>query len=162
MLTDKELIEAQEQDIRNLLAQLRLKDEEIDKVKQEHANYGTNFKFDTPYFRLDSYYVSCYRLVNVVIYKWNKSATAPGIDTRFSEVYAIRLSDLYEQHGTGGNRVLKTCISYDELMRKLERRVKIATNKNDLESRNKYLKLIAKVQAKTSECTSFFDMKEGN
>ena len=69
-MTDKELIEAQEQDIRNLINTIRIRDDQIEAMKNSANNYGTDFKFDTPYFRVEKYYITCYRLVNIVFNKW--------------------------------------------------------------------------------------------
>ena len=49
-MTDKELIEAQERDIRNLLNTIRIRDDQIEVMKNAAKNLGTDFKFDTPYY----------------------------------------------------------------------------------------------------------------
>ena len=41
-MTDKELIEAQEQDIRNLINTIRIRDDQIEVMKNSANNYGTD------------------------------------------------------------------------------------------------------------------------
>lgn len=159
MLTKDELIEAQDRDIQNLLQQLKLKDMEIVTEKERQANMGISYKFDTPYFRMDKYNITCYKLVNVVFHKWHKTMVSPEIDTRFTEVFTIQLSDLFIHGGCGGNRRLTTCISYDKLMEKLNRRLKTATKSNNTEDITFWTDVITKVDNKLAECTASFDLE---
>ena len=159
MLTKDELIKAQDKDIKNLLQQLRLKDMEIAAEKARQANMGISYKFDTPYFRMDKYNIICYKLVNVVFHKWHKTMVSPEIDTRFTEIFTLQLSDLFIHGGCGGNRILTTCISYDKLMEKLNRRLKNAINLNNTEDIKFWTNVITKLNNKLAECTSNFDLE---
>jgi hypothetical protein len=159
MLTKDELIEAQDRDIQNLLQQLKEKDMEIAAEKTRQANMGIAYKFDTPYFRMDKYNITCYKLVNVVFHKWHKTMVAPNIDTRFTEVFTLQLSDLSIHHGCGGNRRLTTCISYDKLMDRLNKRLKSATKINNTEDITFWTDVINKLDNKLAECTASFDLE---
>lgn len=156
-MTDKELIEAQETDIRNLLNTIRIKDNQIEALTSCVHSLGTEFKFDTPYYRLETNYITCYRLVNIVWHKWYKSQAEPELDLRFSQLFMISLKDLKVYRGGGGNRVLKTCISYEDLYKKLDRRKTIASNKNDINLSNKWDKTIQLIKDETNKCTAFFE-----
>lgn len=155
-MTDKELIEAQERDIRNLLNTVRLKNDQIETMKNAAKDYGTEFKFDTPYYRLETKYISCYRLVNIVWHKWHKSMIKPELDLRYSEVWSIRLSDKSKCTGYGGNRVLKSCISYEDLKAKLIRRAKIALNKGNATEVAHWTEVMQMIKEETNKCTAFF------
>lgn len=156
-MTDKELIEAQEQDIRNLINTIRIRDDQIEVMKNSANNYGTDFKFDTPYFRVEKYYITCYRLVNIVFHKWQKSMKSPAIDLRFSRCFALYLDDEKIYNNSGGNQVLRTCITWDELKERLLRRIKIATNKNDIKSVAHWNTVLLMLKEKVNECDVFFN-----
>lgn len=156
-MTDKELIEAQEQDIRNLINTIRIRDDQIEVMKNSANNYGTDFKFDTPYFRVEKYYITCYRLVNIVFHKWQKSMKSPAIDLRFSRCFTLNLNDEKIYNNPGGNQVLRTCITWDELKNKLLRRMKIATNKNDTKSVAHWNTVLLMLKEKVNECDALFN-----
>lgn len=154
-MTDKELIEAQENDIRNLLSKLREKDEQLELAKNNALKYGVDFEFDTPYYRIDSYHITCYRLVNIVTHKWYLTSE-PQSDVRFSEVFNIRLSDGKFFRGCGGNKALKTCITYRELESKLNRRYRIALSKCENDKANLLNDILKTVRAETNNCSAIF------
>ena len=153
-MTDKELIEAQERDIRNLIDTIRIRDDQIEVMKNASKNLGTDFKFDTPYYRLETNYITCYRLVNIVWHKWNRSMIEPALDLRFSRCYMVQLDQQHVINNTGGNQVLKTCISWEDLKSKLLRRAKIALNKGDAKGVAHILQLILN---ETNKCTAYFN-----
>ena len=156
-MTDKELIEAQERDIRNLLNTIRIRDDQIEVMKNAAKNYGTDFKFDTPYYRLETNYITCYRLVNIVWHKWNRSMKDPALDLRFSRCYMIQLNKEQVINNQGGNQLLKTCITYDDLMSRLLRRSKIAVNKGNVQEAAHWTKIMQMIKDETNKCTAYFN-----
>lgn len=153
-MTDKELIEAQENDIRNLLASLREKDVLLEQYKDsipDRSRY--KYKYDTPYFRIDSYNVYCYALCSFEEYHWENHGIYPYY--RFTELFTYGLSDQYfgqQRNGVGGRRSFKTCISYDDLMKKLDRRVRI----NYKGKGSEYAKLIKDIQNELIKYKTWF------
>lgn len=156
-MTDKELIEAQEKDIRNLLNTIRLKDDQIEAIKNAAKNYGTDFKFDTPYFRLETGYITCYRLVNLVWHKWYMSQKEPTLDLRFSRCYMINLTTETVVNNQGGNQLLKTCISWEDLKSRLLRRAKVALNKGDTQGVAHWQSILQLIVNETNKCTAYFN-----
>ena len=156
-MTDKELIEAQEKDIRNLLNTLRIRDDQIEVMKQSAKSYGTEFKFDTPYYRIETNYITCYRLVNIVWHKWYKSMKEPALDLRFNRCFMVHLSTEQVINNAGGNQRLKTCITWDELKNKLLRRMKIAANKKDSKAVARWNNIIKLLRETTNNCTAYFN-----
>ena len=156
-MTDKELIEAQERDIRNLLNTIRIRDDQIEVMKNSAKDFGTEFKFDTPYYRLETNYITCYRLVNIVWHKWNKSMKEPALDLRFSKCYMIQLDKEHVINNIGGNQLLKTCISYEDLKNRLLRRLKIASNKGDTKEMAHWDHILTLVEQETNKCTAYFN-----
>lgn len=156
-MTDKELIEAQEKDIRNLLNTIRLKDDQIEAIKNSAKNYGTDFKFDTPYFRLETGYITCYRLVNLVWHKWYMSQKEPTLDLRFSRCFMVDLDQENIINNQGGNQLLKTCISWDDLKNRLFRRLKTATNKGDSKEIAHWNNILKIIKQEVNNCTAFFN-----
>lgn len=155
-MTDKELIEAQERDIRNLINTIRIRDDQIEAMKNAAKDYGTDFKFDTPYFRLETGYITCYRLVNLVWHKWSMSMKEPVLDLRFSRCFMVDLDQENIINNQGGNQLLRTCISWDDLKNRLLRRLKIATNKGDLKEMTHWNNILKLVKQETNNCTAFF------
>ncbi len=133
-MTDQELIEAQEQTIRQLLAQLHAKPEASSDM------FGTTYKWDTPYFRITKDTIYCYHLVALCLscYGFNSQ---PYLETRFSEVFSIRLSDATVYNGSYGSRRLTTCISEKDIFSRLQLRAKKATNKGDTKTYNDLTKV---------------------
>lgn len=156
-MTDKELIEAQERDIRNLIDTIRIRDDQIEAMKNATRNYDTDFKFDTPYFRIDKYNITCYRLVNIVIHKWFKSMKEPAIDFRFSRCFQLQLKDELLYNCGGGNQALKTCITWDKLKEKILRKIKIAINKNDTNDLVHWNKVLLMLRQEVNNCTACFN-----
>ena len=156
-MTDKELIEAQERDIRNLLNIIREKDEVIASSNSKSVNYPTDYKFDTPYFRIDKYYITCYRLVNIVIHKWHKTMHEPGVEFRFNRIFYLRLENETVSNCSGGNQLLKSCITWDSLKEKLLRKMKIATNKNNTNEVAHLNKVLLLLKQKVNECDAYFN-----
>lgn len=154
-MTDKELIKAQQKDIDMLVALVRAKNKELEKLK-DSGSFGTDFKFDTPYFRLETNYITCYRLVNLVWHKWFMSQQEPALDLRFSRCFTVDLDRETIINNRGGNQLLKTCISWDALKNRLLRRLKIATNKGDLKEMTHWNNVLKLIKEKTNNCTSFF------
>lgn len=155
-MTDKELIEAQERDIRNLIDTIRIRDDQIEVMKNAAKSYGTDAQFDVPYYRLETNYITCYRLVNIVWHKWHVSAKSPTLTLRYSQCYSIRISDAQVYDYSGGNRALKTCITYDDLMSRLLRRAKQALKKGDAKLVSHWNTLMNLVKSETNKCTAYF------
>ena len=132
MLTDKELIEAQEQDIKNLTIKLNTLWSEITALKSKPDEERiSGYKFGVPYFRIDKYGIYCYKLVAVVIARWRKDYPAT-IDTRFHEMFNIILSDTPQYNiALGGTRKLSTCISLDSLVNRFIKRKNKAIKRGD-------------------------------
>lgn len=127
-MTNEEIIELQKKDIATLQAQRKFLAEQIVKLQQQPKAAGAReYEFDTPYFRLTTYEVACYRIVSIVDYKWNKNSEV-NTEYRFSDIFGF---NLYSgnfgacRRGAYGNRKFTTCISYDALMKKLKRRAAI-------------------------------------
>lgn len=156
-MTDKELIEAQERDIRNLLNTIRIRDDQIEVMKNAAKNLGTDFKFDTPYYRLETNYITCYRLVNIVWHKWNKATKEPALDLRFSRCYMIQLNKQHVINNTGGNQLLRTCISWEDLKSRLLRRAKVALNKGDSQGVAHWQSILQLIVNETNKCTAYFN-----
>ena len=61
MMTDKEIIAAQDADIKNLLAELKTLKEsstaEIERLKALPNQFNSEYKFGDPYFRLYPHYI---------------------------------------------------------------------------------------------------------
>lgn len=155
-MTDKELIEAQEKDIRNLLNTLRIRDDQIEVMKQSAKSYGTEFKFDTPYYRVETNYITCYRLVNIVWHKWYQSMKEPALDLRFNRCFMVDLDQENVINNPGGNQRLKTCISWDELKSKLLRRMKIAAKKKDTKAVAHWNNVLKLLKATTNISSAYF------
>ncbi len=156
-MTDREIIEAQERDIRNLLNTIRIRDDQIEVMKNATKDYGTDFKFDTPYYRLETNYITCYRLVNIVWHKWNKSMKEPVLDLRFSRCYMVKLNNAQVVNNTGGCQLLRTCISWENLKSKLLRRSKIAFNKGDVKGVAHWQNILQLIVNETNKCTAYFN-----
>ena len=132
----EEQIKAQQEDIKTLVAALRCRDLTISNLKEEledskNKNGGklavkdTVYHFDTPYFKIDAYGISCYAVLSYEETHWMDHGVYPYY--RFHDVFGIYLDD--RQFGTtrtgyGGRRSLSTPISYADLMRRLGKRVK--------------------------------------
>lgn len=155
-MTDKELIEAQERDIRNLLNTIRIRDDQIEVMKNSAKNYGTDFQFDTPYFRLETDYITCYKLVNIVVRKWSIHSKEPIVDLRFSRAYMIHLKTKQVINNSGGNQLLRTCISWEDLKSRLLRRAKVALNKGDAEGVSYWNSILQLVTDETNKSTAYF------
>lgn len=158
-MTDKELIEAQEKDIRNLLNTIMIRDDQIEAMKNSAKSYGTEFKFDTPYYRVEANYITCYRLVNIVVHKWYLSMKEPSVDLRFSRCFMVDLDQENIINNAGGNSRLKTCVSWDELKNKLLRRMKIASNKQDSTAVAHWNNVLKLIMETTNKCTSYFNVE---
>ena len=132
MLTDKELIEAQEQDIKNLTIKLNTLWSEITSLKQKSDEEKlSGYKFGAPYFRIDNYAIYCYKLVGVVMSKWNKKCSV-NIDARFYQLFYITLSDTPQYTITsGGIRKLTTCIGFETLVNRFIKRKNKAIKRGD-------------------------------
>lgn len=152
MLTDKELIEAQEQDIKNLTIKLNTLWSEIISLKQKSDEEKlSGYKFGAPYFRIDKYNIYGYKLTNVVISKWNKKCSV-NIDARFYQLFYITLSDTPQYTRTpGGTRTLSTCISLDALVNKLIKRKDKAFKNGDSKTEAKYEQVLDLLKTHLSE-----------
>lgn len=152
MLTDKELIEAQEQDIKNLTIKLNTLWSEITSLKQKSDEEKlSGYKFGAPYFRIDNYAIYCYKLVGVVMSKWNKKCSV-NIDARFYQLFYITLSDTPQYTITsGGTRTLSTCISLDSLVTKLNKRKDKAFKNGDSKTESMYEQVITLLNIHLSE-----------
>lgn len=142
-MTNEELIELQKKDIATLQAQRRFLAEQLATLKAQPKCSERKYEFDTPYFRLDSYGVYCYRLSQISEVKWGVNYEV-YTDYRFSEIFSYILSSYTSvsfgtfRNGGYGSRKFTTCISYDDLMKKLKRRARI-----DYKGKgNQYRKLI--------------------
>lgn len=128
-MTDKEIIKAQEADIKNLLAELKVAKSENEALKNKPV-LRTDYEFDRPYFRVQTGVIWCYRLVTVIFTKWRVSY-GMNLTNRFYESFGVSTKDGSLLQGSGGNRSLTTCITGAELYKRLQRRIKIATNKGE-------------------------------
>lgn len=152
MLTDKELIEAQEQDIKNLTIKLNTLWSEITSLKQKPDEFKlSGYKFGAPYFRIDKYNIYGYKLTNVVISKWNHHSKV-SIEARFFELFSISLSDTpqFNRH-PGGSRKLTTCISLGALLNKLNKRKDKAFKNGDSKTESMYEQVITLLNTHLSE-----------
>ena len=152
MLTDKELIEAQEQDIKNLTIKLNTLWSEITALKNKlDEERISGYKFGVPYFRIDKYAIYCYKFIAAVMSKWNKKCSV-NIDARFYEMFQITLSDTPQYTRThGGNRKLTTCISLDSLVTKLNKRKDKAFKNGDSKTEDKYEQVLNLLKTHLSE-----------
>lgn len=152
MLTDKELIEAQEQDIKNLTMKLNTLWSEITALKNKPDEEKiSGYKFGVPYFRIDKYGIYCYKLVAVVIARWRKDYPAT-IDTRFHEMFNIILSDTPQYNIVpGGTRKLTTCISLDSLVNRLNKRKDKAFKNGDFKTEDKYEQVLKLLKTHLSD-----------
>ena len=152
MLTDKELIEAQEQDIKNLTIKLNTLWSEITALKNKPDEERiSGYKFGVPYFRIDKYAIYCYKFIAAVMSKWNKKCSV-NIDARFYEMFQITLSDTPQYTIThGGNRKLTTCISLDSLVTKLNKRKDKAFKNGDSKTEDKYEQVLNLLKTHLSE-----------
>ena len=127
-MTNEEIIELQKKDIATLQAQRKFLAEQIVRLQSQpkvKVAGARDYEFDVPYFRLTTYEIVCYRVVSIVDYKWNKNSEV-NTEYRFSDIFGFNLySNNFgaARRGCYGNRRFTTCISYDELMKKLKRRV---------------------------------------
>lgn len=157
MLTDKELIEAQEQDIKNLTIKLNTLWSEITSLKQKSDEEKlSGYKFGAPYFRIDNYAIYGYKLTNVVITKWNKKCSV-NIDARFYQLFYITLSDTPQYtRVSGGTRTLSTCISLEALVNRLIKRKNKAIKRGDTKTESMCEKVIALLNTHLSEFSEDF------
>ena len=97
------------------------------------------YQFDNPYFRIDAYGISCYALIAYEECHWRDNAVNPYY--RFRDVFGIYLDDQHfgeVRPDYGGRRSLTTCISYDDLIKKLKARA----SKNHKGNGSEYAALI--------------------
>lgn len=157
MLTDKELIEAQQKDIDMLVALVRAKNKELEELKNS-GSFGTDFKFGAPYYRITSTEIVCYRLFRI---EWFSNYTKPLLDLRFARVYTLDLNTMQvDDVNYGGSYLLKTCISHEQLLGKLNARKQKAFNKGDTALETKWANTIKTVIATTNRLAKFFELKE--
>ena len=57
----------------------------------------------------------------------------------------------------GGNQLLKTCISWDDLKNRLFRRLKTATNKGDSKEIAHWNNILKIIKQEVNNCTAFFN-----
>ena len=152
MLTDKELIEAQEQDIKNLTIKLNTLWSEITVLRNKPDEEKiSGYRFGVPYFRIDKYSIYCYKLTNVVMSKWNKKCLV-NIDARFYQLFYITLSDTPQYTRTpGGTRKLSTCISLNSLVTKLNKRKDKAFKNGDSKTEDMYEQVLNLLKTHLSE-----------
>lgn len=159
MMTDKEIIAAQDADIKNLLAELKTLKEsstaEIERLKALPGQFNSEYKFGDPYFRLYPHYIYAYRLVNIVHSQWNNSYE-PHTVNRFTEVFWINLDDGTINSYGGGNKALKV-ITYDDLKNRMLRRLKIATNKGDVADIAKWNRVLQAIDAGIAQHSNYFN-----
>lgn len=129
-------IKDQQEDIKTLVAALRCRDITISNLKEELDDSKNKnsarlpikdmvYHFDTPYFKIDSYGISCYAVLSYEETHWMNHGVYPYY--RFHDVFGVYLDDRQfgiTRHGYGGRKTLSTPISYAELMRRLSKRVK--------------------------------------
>ena len=82
---------------------------------------------------------------------------SPAIDLRFSRCFTLNLEDKKIHNNPGGNQVLRTCITWDELKERLLRRIKIATNKNDVKSVAHWNTVLLMLKERVNECDALFN-----
>ena len=155
-MTDKELIEAQQKDIDMLVALLRAKNKEIEKLKDSNS-FGTDFKFGAPYYRITSTEIICYRLFRI---EWFSNGTKPQLDLRFFKVYTLDLNTMrVDENNYGGSCLLRTCISHEQLMGKLNARQQKAFNKGNTALETKWANTIQTVIATNNRLADYFELK---
>ena len=84
------------------------------------------------------------------------SQKEPVLDLRFSRCYMIQLNKELVINNQGGNQLLRTCITYDDLMSRLLRRCKTAVNKNNVQDVAHWTKIMQMIKDETNKCTAYF------
>ena len=158
-MTNEELIKAQQEDIKTLINTLRLRDKQIACLNNTindmkyKPSATREYHYGMPYFRIDSYYIRCYALTNVDESRWESGNTYTTY--RFHDTFGFRLDNQdfgAKTPGWGGRRTFTTCISYEDLIKKLDRRVRI----NYKGRGSEYSKLIKDLQATLESNKNWF------
>lgn len=163
-MTDEELIKAQADDISKLVKVIRARDEQIlardnkikdlyNKLNNKPYERNRDYFYKVPYFRIDSYGIRVYALINVDECCWESGNVYTTY--RFTDLFGFRLDDGdfgALTSGWGGRRSFSTCITHEVLMKKLDRRVKL----NYKGRGSEYAKLISNLQKELVKYQNWF------
>lgn len=150
-MTNDEIILAQKEDINTLIKALRFRDATIASLNKR--SYIRKYEYNTPYFRIINYGIRVYALVNIEEQKWESGDIY--VTYRFHDLFGFCLKEpaFGSFNGSWGGRCsLRTCITYEELMKKLERRARINYKNKGIE----YAKLIQDLKEELMKYKNWF------